>query len=155
MFGSVEEEKAKIEKMIFDNVQSLFEKGQHKPFDVGLPFEENLVHTMLDTVKMSAHHIVERGIVSVDLEHFRIGIPDDFEMSILAALPYAVPEMAHKQFSVMCEGDKIGEIGYGGEITPYIDGTILRMGYENTFIRTMHTATIEVVFDNEEKDTQP
>jgi len=155
MLERVEEEKAKIEKMIFKSVNSLFEKGQHKSFGAGLAFEENLVHEMLDMVKMSAHRIVERGIVSVDLEHLRIGIPDDFEMSILAALPYAVPDMAHKQFSVMCEGEEIGEIGYGGEIVPYIDGTMLRMGYENTFIRTYHTATIEVVFENEEKDTQP
>ena len=152
MSESIEETKYKIEKMIYDSVESLFKNGTSDPFDVGLPSTDSMIQMMLHNVKHTAHRLVEGGEVNVDMERKTITLLDDFEPNVLSALPYAVPEMVGNKFDVFYDEEKIGEAIYGGEIKPRLEGTILHLGFQTDFAYTRHSATITLEFADEEKD---
>jgi len=154
MSENIEETKNKIEKMIYDSVESLFKKGTSDPFDVGLPSTDSMIQMMLHNVKHTARRLVENGEVKIDMERRTITLLDDFEPNVLSSLPYAIPEMSGNKFDVVFENEKIGEATYGGEIEPHLVGTTLHMGFQTNFAYTRHSATITIEFADEEKDPE-
>lgn len=154
MEKNIKEKKKEIEGMIQNTIEKFFNDGVTKRFDVGLPATNTLIRTMIDTAKHGAKQLVSSGKVTIDMNLMRIYVPEDFEPNVLAALPYAVPEMVYQTFDVFCDGEKYGEVKYGGEIAPHIDGMMLCIGFETTFSYTLYEKTFTLDFADEEKDTE-